>query len=568
MQHLPKSTTGIQGLDELTGGGFPLNRCTLVCGGAGCGKTLLGMSFLVHGAMRQSDPGVFMAFEESCADLALNVASLGFDLDGLTAQSLLLLDSVRVERSEFEESGEYNLEGLFIRLGHAIDSIGAKRVVLDTLESLFTGVPNQAILRAELRRLFRWLKDKGVTTVITAERGTEANSLTRQGLEEYVSDCVIVLDHRVAESVSSRRLRVVKYRGSTHGTNEYPFLIDERGFSLLPVTSLGLQHASTQDRISSGVPELDEMLGGSGFYQGSSILVSGTAGTGKSSLAAHFASAACARNERVMYFAFEESSQQIIRNMGSIGINMRPWVDHGLLKIQSSRPTLTGLEMHLATMLKEIMAFQPAVVVVDPLNSFVAVGNENDVKLMLLRLVDYLKSNQITAFFTSLTAGGDTLEQTDVAISSLIDSWLLVRDMECAGERNRGLYILKSRGMQHSNQIREFTLTDHGIELRLAYMGAGGVLTGSARVAQEAVEQAALVKREQDIVRLRNEMSARRAAMEARVVSIRAEFTAEEAALQTAIDNSIMGEMQLNLDRQKMAASRMATKSSRFRHTP
>jgi circadian clock protein KaiC len=459
---LAKSSTGIQGLDELTGGGLPQGRPTLVCGGAGCGKTLLSMEFLIHGAVRFGEPGVFMAFEETAADLAKNVASLGFDLDDLVARRLLAIDYVRVDRSELEHSGDYDLEGLFIRLGHAIDSIGAKRVVLDTIESLFSDLPNQGILRAELRRLFRWLKDRGVTAIITGERGSEPGALTRQGLEEYVSDCVIVLDHRVTGMVSSRRLRVVKYRGSTHGTNEYPFLIDAAGISVLPVTSLGLQHKVSDERVPSGVHGLDVMLGGAGYFRGSSVLVSGTAGTGKSSLAAHFAVAACRRGERVMYFAFEESASQIMRNMRSIGIDFEPWVRQDLLRFHAARPCLSGLEMHLATMLKQIAAFEPQVVVVDPLNSFVTVGNEDDVKMMLLRLVDALKLRQITAFFTSLTAGGGALEQTDVAISSLIDTWLLVRDMESGGERNRGLYILKSRGMPHSNQIREFLLTGQG----------------------------------------------------------------------------------------------------------
>lgn len=557
MNRLPKAKTGIQGLDELTGGGFPRGRSTLLCGGAGCGKTLLAMEFLVHGAVDYGEPGVFMAFEETGSDLTENVASLGFDLAAMVAQRQLVLDFVQVDRSELEQSGEYNLEGLFIRLGHAIDSIGAKRVVLDTLETLFSGLPNPAILRVELRRLFRWLKNKGVTTVITGERGSDPGALTRQSLEEYVSDCVIVLDHRVSDMVSSRRLRVVKYRGSTHGTNEYPFLISTDGISLLPVTSLGLEHAVSFERVPSGVPGLDEMLGGAGFYRGSSVLVSGTAGTGKSSLAAHVASAACARGEKVLYFAFEESSSQIVRNMASIGLDLGPAVAQGKLKFHASRPTLTGLEMHLLIMLKEIAAFQPNVVVVDPLNSFVTVGNENDVMLMLLRLVDTLKYQQITGFFTSLTSGGDSVEQTDVAISSLIDTWLLVRDLENGGERNRGLYILKSRGMAHSNQIREFTLTSQGIVLRDAYLGAAGVLTGSARLAQEATELGLHLRREQEITRKQAELAAKRTAMEAQIESIRAEFAAVEVAALVQIDQSQTSERLLAQNRTDMGASRM-----------
>jgi circadian clock protein KaiC len=556
--HLPKSSTGIQGLDELTGGGLPRGRPTLVCGGAGCGKTLLAMEFLIHGAERFGEPGVFMAFEETVQDLTKNVASLGFALDDLIARRLMAVDFVRVDRSELEQSGEYDLEGLFIRLGHAIDSIGAKRVVLDTIESLFSGLPNQAILRTELRRLFRWLKDKGVTAVITGERGSEPGALTRQGLEEYVSDCVIVLDHRVTGMVSSRRLRVVKYRGSTHGTNEYPFLIDEDGISVLPVTSLGLDHPVSTERIPTGVAGLDAMLGGAGYFRGSSVLVSGTAGTGKSSLAAHFTAAACRRGERVMYFAFEESATQIMRNMGSIGIDMAPWVEEDLLCFHAARPTLSGLEMHLATMLKEIARFDPQVVVVDPLNSFVTVGNEDDVKMMLLRLVDALKLRLVTGFFTSLTAGGGAMEHTDIAISSLIDTWLLVRDMEGGGERNRGLYILKSRGMPHSNQIREFNLTSHGIELREAYIGPAGVLTGSARLAQEAQERAAQVRSAQEIHRKQDELAGKRAVMEAQVAAIRAEFAAQETVALTLIDQAQASDKLLLQDRCNMARSRMA----------
>ena len=558
MTQLLKSGTGIQGLDEITGGGLPKGRPTLVCGSAGCGKTLLGMQFLVHGALHSGEPGVFMAFEETAADLTQNVASLGFDLDDLSARALLVVDYVRVDRSQLQDSGEYDIEGLFIRLGHAIDRIGAKRVVLDTIETLFAGLPKQAILRTELRRLFRWLKDRGVTTLITGERGSDPMALTRHGLDEYVADCVIVLDHRVTGMVSSRRLRVVKYRGSTHGTNEYPFLIDESGISLLAVTSLGLQHGVSDARVPSGVRGLDAMLDGAGFFRGSSVLVSGTAGTGKSSLAAHVAAAACARGERVLYFPFEESSSQIIRNMGSIGIDLAHWVERGLLQFHAARPTQTGLELHLSTMLRQIAAFDPQVVVVDPLNSFVTVGNEDDVKLMLLRLVDALKQRLTTGFFTSLTAGGDGLEGTDIAISSLIDTWLLVRDLESGGERNRGLYVLKSRGMPHSNQIREFTITGHGIELCEPYNGPAGALTGSARLAREAQERAARVLREQEIRRKQDELGRRRAAMEAQISALRDEFAALETETQTLIGQARASEDLLLQDRRAMAHSRMS----------
>ena len=555
-KQLPKAPTGIQGLDEITGGGLPKGRPTLVCGGAGCGKTLLAMEFLVRGATQFNEPGVFMAFEETAKDLAQNVASLGFDLKDLIARNKMVLDFVYIERSEIEETGEYDLEGLFIRLGHAIDSIGAKRVVLDTIESLFAGLPNPLILRAELRRLFRWLKAKGVTAILTGERGE--GMLTRQGLEEYVSDCVIVLDHRVNEQVSSRRLRVVKYRGSTHGTNDYPFLIDEDGISVLPVTSLGLQHIASIDRISSGVARLDAMLGGAGYYRGSSVLISGTAGTGKSSLAAHFAEAACRRGEHALYFAFEESPTQIMRNMRSIGIDLSRWVQKGLLQFEATRPTLFGLEMHLTTMRKAVNAFKPQVVILDPLNSFIIGGNETNVKMMLVRLVDFLKINQITGLFTSLTSGRDALEQTDVDISSLIDTWLLLRDIENSGERNRGLYILKSRGMAHSNQIREFLLTDHGMDLRDVYVGPSGVLAGSARLAQEAQEKAALMIRDQEVELRRIELERKRTTLEAQIAVMRAEFAVEEIASVKIIGQEKAEKAQLVQERVDMGLSRKA----------
>jgi circadian clock protein KaiC len=523
---LPKSPTGIQGLDEITGGGLPKGRPTLVCGGAGCGKTLLAMEFLVRGATQFQEPGVFMAFEETVKDLTQNVVSLGFDLSDLIARKGILLDFVYVERSEIEETGEYDLEGLFIRLGQAIDSIGAKRVVLDTIESLFAGLPNPLILRAELRRLFRWLKDKGVTAIITAERGE--GTLTRQGLEEYVSDCVIMLDHRVSEQTSSRRLRVVKYRGSTHGTNEYPFLIDEDGISVLPVTSLALQHIVSSERVSTGVARLDAMLGGKGYYRGSSVLVSGTAGTGKSSLAAHFADAACRRRERVLYFAFEESPSQIIRNMRSIGIHLQHWVDKGLLQFHAQRPSFAGLEMHLAVQHKVINAFRPQAVILDPLNSFIDGDNGIGVHSMLTRLLDFLKTKQITGLFTSLISSAPTLERSQSSISSLIDTWLLLRAIDSGGERNRGLTILKSRGMAHSNQIREFLLTDHGVELRDVYVGASGVLTGSARLTQEAQDQAVQMLQKQEIERRQIELKRTRQALEAHIAALHAEFEVKE----------------------------------------
>jgi len=551
---LKKSPTGIAGLDEITGGGLPQGRSTLVCGGAGCGKTLLAMEFLVRGATEFNEPGVFMAFEETALDLTENVASLGFDLNDLVARKKLLLDYVYIERSEIEESGEYDLEGLFIRLGAAIDAIGAKRVALDTVESLFGGLPNPLILRAELRRLFRWLKEKGVTAIITGELGEKA--LTRQGLEEYVSDCVIVLDHRVTEQASSRRLRVVKYRGSTHGTNEYPFLIDADGISVLPVTSLGLAHKASSERISSGVARLDAMLGGKGYYRGSSVLVSGTAGTGRSSLAAHFADAACRRGERVLYFSFDESPDQIIRNMRSIGIDLQPWIKKGLLQIHADSPSSAGLETHLALKHKLISVFKPQVVIMDSLNSFIIGDNEIEVKSMLMRLVDFLKTQQITGLFTNLSPVGGPVEQTEMAISSLIDTWLLLRDIDSGGERNRGLSILKSRGMSHSNQIREFLLTDHGVELRDVYVGPEGVLTGSARLTKEAENEAETLIRNQEVELRRIELERKRTTLEAQIAVLRAEFAVEEIASVKIIGQETAEKAQLAQGRVDMGVSR------------
>ena len=449
-------------MDEITGGGLPKGRPTLIAGAAGCGKTLFAMEFLVNGAVQYDEPGVFVAFEENAEELAQNVASLGFDLNKLRKQKKLIIDYVRVERSEIEETGDYDLEGLFIRLGHAIDSIGARRVVLDTIEVLFSALSNQGILRAELQRLFRWLKDKGVSAVITAERGN--GTMTRFGLEEYVADCVILLDHRVTEQMSTRRLRIVKYRGTLHGTNEYPFLITKDGISVLPITSVGLDHYAPAERVSTGVKELDEMLGGRGYYKGSSILLSGTAGSGKSSLAAAFVDAACRRRERCLYFAFEESTQQILRNMRSIGTDLAPHVKKGLLQFHIARPTLYGLEMHLVTMYDLIREHKPQVVVLDPITDFFAIGSTAEVKAAITRIIDFLKTNQITALFSSYTEE-DTPNESVVGVSSLIDTWISLRNMENNGERHRGLFVLKSRGMAHSNQIRSFQLTDHGIQI-------------------------------------------------------------------------------------------------------
>ena len=523
---LEKCPTGIAGLDEITNGGLPRGRPTLVAGGAGSGKTLLAMEFLVKGATLYDEPGVFMAFEETAGELATNVGSLGFDLPRLTKEKKLAVDHVYLERAEIEETGEYDLEGLFIRLGHAIDTIKAKRVVLDTLEVLFAGLPNEAVLRAELRRLFRFLKEKGVTAVVTAERGTDR--FTRHGLEEYVADCVIVLDHRIMEQISTRRLRVAKYRGSPHGTNEYPFLIEQDGLSILPVTSLALDHDASVERVSTGVDQLDEMFGGKGFYRGSSILVSGTAGTGKSTLAAHFIRAACARGERSIYFAFEESPQQIVRNMRSVGIDLDPFLKEGCLIIRSQRPTFSGLEMHLVEMMSAVASLNPDVVVMDPISNLTGAGLSGDVKSMLTRLIDFLKTRGVTAFLTSLTPAGEMTEVTDIGVSSLMDTWIGLRDITGEGERNRGITIVKSRGMSHSNQLREFRITENGLFLEDPSGGSLGALTGAARAEQESKEAAASMARTRERERLKRTMALRRTALEARLAAIRAEFDAEE----------------------------------------
>jgi len=531
LEALQKSPTGIPGLDEITRGGIPTGRTTLVCGSAGCGKTLFATEFLVRGATQYDEPGVFMSFEETAKELSENVASLGFDLKDLIARKKLIIDHVQVERRQIEETGEYDLEALFIRLGYAIDSTGAKRVVLDTLESLFAALPNEGILRSELQRLFGWLKSRGMTAIITAERGS--GTLTRHGLEEYVSDCVILLDHRVTDLVSTRRLRVIKYRGSAHGTNEYPFLIDEHGISILPITSLGLNHAVSNERISTGIPRLDTMLGNKGFYRGSSILVTGTPGTGKSSMAATFADASCRAGERVLYFAFEESEQQIIRNMRSIGIDLGRWTKRGLLRFHASRPTEHGLEMHLVSMNKHIRQFRPSIVIVDPVTNLISAGTDREVESTLTRLVDSLKSHQVTLFFTSLNHGNVNLESSQVGISSLMDTWILLRDIESNGERNRGIYVLKSRGMAHSNQIREFSLTDNGVRLNDVYLGPAGMLTGSARAAQEAKEAIEATNRRQEIRRRERALERKRKALESQISALREEFEAEELEIRS-----------------------------------
>jgi circadian clock protein KaiC len=523
---LEKARTGIAGFDEITNGGVPKGRPTIACGGPGCGKTMFAVEFLVRGAMEFGEPGVLMTFEETTEAMIQNVASLGFDLKDLVARKKLVMDYVHIEPAEIQETGSYDLEGLFVRLQYAVESIGAKRVVLDTLEAIFSGFSNQGLLRAEVRRLFRWLRDRSLTTVVTAERGE--GTLTRHGLEEYVSDCVVLLDHRVKEQLSTRRMRIVKYRGTSHGADEYPFLIDERGFSVLPCTSLKLNHPASRERVSTGVKELDEMLEGKGLYKGSTVLVSGTAGAGKSSLAAHFANQVCREGKTCLYIALEESLSQIMRNMKSIGIDLERHVKKGLLKLEAWRPTQSGLEMHLLKIHKLIEQCRPDAVIVDPITNMM-MGTSNEVHSMLLRLLDFLKSRQATAYFTALTQGSKDAEQTDVGISSLIDTWILVRDLELNGERNRCIYVLKSRGMAHSNQVREFLMTDQGVRLVPVYVGAGTVLTGSARLSQEAREKAAALVDKQAAQEKARLLEQKRKAMEAQIAALRAAFAEEEA---------------------------------------
>ena len=553
---LQKEQTGISGFDEITTGGLPAGRPTLVCGSAGAGKTLFVTEFLVRGASQLDKPGVFISFEETSDELAANVASLGFDLHQLIADKKLIVDYVFIERSEIEETGEYDLEGLFLRLGHAIDQIGAKRVVLDTLEALFSALPNEAIIRAELRRLFRWLKERGVTALITCERGER--TLTRYGLEEYVADCVILLDHRVENQISTRRLRIVKYRGTSHGTNEYPFIIDVNGFSVLPITSLSLNHKAPTQRVSTGISRLDNMMGGKGFYRGSSILVSGTAGTGKSTIAAHFVDAACKRGERALFFAFEESQDQIIRNMRSIGIDLEQNVKKGLLKFQNARPSNFGLEVHLALIHKAISEYKPDVVVIDPITNFLAVGDAPETKSMLTRLIDFLKTEQVTAIFNSLTGSTSDIEDSEVGVSSLMDVWILVKNLETNGERNRGLYILKARGIAHSNQIREFLLTDHGIELIDTYVGSDGVLMGSARAAQTAREAAVALEREESRQRKQRELKRKQQLYEAQLLSLKGQFESERDMLLQELEEEQQRESAAANQRVQMARMRHA----------
>lgn len=554
LPQLPKCPTGISGLDGVTGGGLPRQRLTLVCGGPGCGKTLFALEFIVRGAVEFGEPGVVMSLDETADELAQNVASLGFDLKSLVANKMLSIVHAPINPQE-QVSGDFDLEPLFVRLDHAINKIGAKRMAIDTLEAMFGNSFSDIIIRAEIQHLFRWIKDRGITAVVTGERGTD--QLTRRGLEEYISDCVISLDHRVIDQITTRRLRVVKYRGTIHGTNEYPFIFGADGISVLPVTSLALNHAVSLERVSSGVPRLDTMLGGHGFFKGSSVLISGTAGTGKTTLSGHFIRAACERDERCLYFAFEEAPAQIRRNWKSVGVNLDDPVTSGLLTFIANRPTATGLEAHLLSMHKAVETIKPSVVVVDPLNAFVSGGNVLEVKAMLVRLMDFLKFHEITALFTSLTSGGNQLEGTDTEVSSLIDTWLVLRDTETNGERNRGLMILKSRGMAHSNQIREFKLSDDGISLCDVFVGEEGVLMGTARLAKEVEEIAEQRRRIQEIERLETALAERDRAFEAQTKLLQAAYAAERDGLRRSMED-------LKEQERARAKSHTAQAQSRF----
>jgi circadian clock protein KaiC len=555
---LAKAKTGIQGLDEITGGGLRAGRPTLVCGSAGAGKTMLAAEFLVRGATDYGEPGVFLMFEESAAEITANVRSLGFDLDALVRRRKIRLDHVRIERSEIEEAGEYDLEALFIRLGHAIDAIGAKRVAIDALEALFSGLGNHAVLRAELRRLFRWLTDRGITAVITAEKGN-GDAVTRHGIEEYVADCVIVLDQRVADQICTRRLRVLKYRGTAHGTNEYPFLIGAHGISVLPITSMRLDHPVSMARVSTGIPRLDGMLGGPGVFRGSSIFVSGSPGTGKTSFAARLVESACAAGERALYFAYEESPAQVVRNMASIGIDLARWMKKGALEIHSSRPTLQGLEQHLVSMYGLVNAFRPTVVAVDPISNLSMANDDMEVKPTLMRLIDFLKSRRITAVFTGLTGSGDASsvpEDSNLGVSSLMDTWLLVRNVESNGERNRTVFVRKSRGMAHSNQVREFVMSERGIDLVDVYLGVKRMLTGSARVAQDARERVEHARRAKQHALALRQRASRRKLIDAKIAALQAEAELESVEAGHAVAGDSREEQALRRDTTAMARQR------------
>jgi circadian clock protein KaiC len=562
IRELVKVPSGIKGLDVITGGGLPKGRPALISGGPGCGKTLFAMEFIIRGITDYNDPGVFVAFEEKIDDLKKNFKSMGFDLDDLVGQKKLILDHIFIDRTEIEETGEYDLEGLFIRLGAMIDEVGAKRIAIDTLEAIFSGFGNEAILRSELRRLFLWLKNKGITAVVTGERGDR--TITKYGLEEYVADCVITLDHRVTNQIATRRLRIVKYRGSVHGTDEYPFLISQDGISVLPITSMSLSHTVTKERIGSGIPRLDTMLGGEGYYRGSSILVSGQAGTGKTSIAATFADAVCQGDEKCLFMIFEESASQLMRNMRSIGLDLEQWMKKGLLKFHAVRPTAYSLEMHLSTMLKLIEEFEPQVIIVDPISNLYPIGDDIQVRSMLMRLIDHAKSRHVTGLFTNLSSDEGTnayaLEATRMHVSSLMDAWIILKNIEGNGERNRAFSIIKARGLAHSNQLHEFVLTSQGIQLLDLYKGSEGVLFGSARVAQERREAAGRIIRNEEIERRQRELDRKKRIMENEIAMLKEKFARDEDEIRILIEQDLSREKTAEQGQEELAYLRKAEK--------
>jgi circadian clock protein KaiC len=557
---LVKVPSGIKGLDVITGGGLPKGRPALVSGGPGCGKTLFAMEFIIRGITDYNEPGVFVAFEEKIDDLKKNFTPLGFDLEDLVAHKKLVLDHIFIDRTEIEEAGEYDLEGLFIRLGALIDEVGAKRIAIDTLEAIFSGFSNEAILRSELRRLFLWLKDKGITAVVTGEKGDR--TITKYGLEEYVADCVITLDHQVKNQIATRRLRIIKYRGSSHGTDEYPFLISADGISVLPITSMSLSHTATKERIKSGIPRLDAMLGGEGYYRGSSVLISGQAGTGKTSISSTFADAACRRGEKCIMMVFEESESQVVRNMKSIGLDLEKWIKKGLLKFHAVRPTAYSLEMHLSMMIKLIDDFEPQVIVVDPISNLYPVGDDIQVRSMLMRFIDYAKSHQITGMFTNLSEDAATnpyaLEATQMHVSSLMDTWIILKNIEGNGERNRTFSIIKARGIAHSNQLREFLMTPQGIQLLDLYKGSEGVLFGSARVAQENREAASRVIRNEEIQRRQRELDRKKRIMENEIAMQKEKFARDEDEIRILIEQDLSREKVVEQSQEELAVLRKA----------
>lgn len=561
IKRLAKCPTGIEGLDTLTNGGLPRNRLTLICGSAGSGKTSLGIEFLVQGIIKYDEPGLFITFEEKPQEIIENAASIGFDLEDLINKKKLFIEYIPVQEEEVMQSGDYTLEALFIRFEQVITSIAVKRVTLDTLDSIFASLGNTPVLRAEIYRLFNWLKQKNITSLVTSEAGI--TTLSRNGLEEYISDCVISLRTNIVSEVLTRFLRVVKYRGSKHGTNEYPFLITDIGINLFPITSNYLNNIVSTEFVSTGVKELDEMMDNKGYYRGSTVLVTGTAGTGKSSLAAVFSNSICQTGERCIYFTFEEMINQILRNMSSVNLNLQQWIDKDLLKFYAYRSPTYGLETHLLTIQNVIKEFKPHAVIIDPITNFDLIGTELEIKSMMTRLIDFLKAQQITALFTSLATTIDPREQTEIGISSLIDSWLVLQNLEQAGERTRGITILKSRGIAHSNQIREFIITSNGIKLEKIYVGPNGILTGSARLDQEEQEKLHLLLQEKETLRRKKLLEHKKALLEAKIMALKSEFDADVEEIESLIMKEEIQNKRILETRSAMAKRRTNNKNKK-----